>query len=223
MQRRRVLAALAAAVATAGCGGQAGSDGDADTGDKSPTASPTARETATDTATDAPETTTGAGTDTGTPVEDPGAGGPPTHGPGERFVVEGDPSVAYTFHRFARADSLGPIGREPDQGTFLVAECTVETLGSGPIAVPVESILLRGGVRLVARQDDTDAASADDRVDLPPLTDETVFPNEPVRGVLVYDLPTTPGNDYYVQITPPDADGPEHRVPVGPVEDLPAL
>jgi hypothetical protein len=220
MRRRRVLAALGAVAATAGCVGQRGTE--------SPTASSTATATGTGTGTadetaTASETATATPTGTGTAVEDPAPEGPPTHALGERFVVEGGPPVAYTFHRFARAARLGPIGREPDQGVFLVAECTVENLGDTPLVVPIESILLRGGVRLVARQDDTDAASADDRLDLPPLTDETAFPDDPLRGVLAYDLPTTPGNDYYVRITPPDADAPEHRVPVGPVEDLPDL
>ncbi|ESS06687.1 MAG: hypothetical protein A07HB70_00957 [uncultured archaeon A07HB70] len=106
---------------------------------------------------------------------------------------------------------------------FLVVECTVVNRGGSATAVPIESIALRGGVRLFARQDDTDAASADDRVDLPPLTDETMFSGVPLRGVLAYDMPSDPRNDLYVRITPPNADDPEHHVPVGSVESLPSL
>lgn len=212
MRRRTLLAALGTAL-VAGCGGQGG-PGPETPDDGTETATATATETATATATPAPSPTE---------AMTPAADGVPTHALGESFVVDGAPAVGYTFHRFTTADSLGPIGREPDQGVFLVAECTVENRGGSATAVPIESIALRGGVRLFARQDDTDAGAADDRVDLPPLTDETMFPGEPIRGVLVYDLPAGPGSDLYVRITPPDADEPEHRVPVGPVGELPSL
>jgi hypothetical protein len=222
VRRRTVLAALGAALAAAaGCGsrGEGAPETPADTPTpESSTPASTAEETRSPTATPA-----------GTATETSGSVGietttEPTHGLDERFVVDGQPPIAYTFHRFARAERLGPIGREPDQGAFLVAECTVESLAGSPIAVPIEDIVLRGGVRLFARQDDTDAAAADDRIDLPPLTDETVFPETPLRGVLAYDLPAAPDNDYYVQITPPgEAETPVHRVPVGPLESLPEL
>jgi hypothetical protein len=212
-----VLAALGAALAAAaGCGsrGEAPPETPADT--PTPTATPTAEATPTPTA-----TPTDTATDGGVGIETTAE---PTHGLDERFVVDGQPAVAYTFHGFARAERLGPIGREPDQGSFLVAECTVESFAEGPIAVPIEDIVLRGGARLFARQDDTDAASADRRVDLPPLTDETMFPETPLRGVLAFDLPATQGNDYYLRITPPgETETPAHRVTVGPLESLPEL
>ena len=208
MRRRTVLAALAASLS--GCGSAA-----------DPTATQPPETTP---ATEAPtETPTATATAAGTPSATPVAGDP-THGLGERFVVEGERPVAYTFTRFLSADRLGPIGREADQGAFLVADCTVENRWREPLAVPVEEIVLRGGVRLFARQDDTDAAAADDRVDLPPLTDETTFPGTPVRGVLAFDVPADPDNDYYLSITPPgDAEEPVHRVPLGRLADLPAL
>lgn len=216
-----MLAALGTALAAAaGCGGrgEGAPETPADTATESSTPAPTAEATETPTATPAGTATETSGSvDIETVAE-------PTHDLDERFVVEGQPAIAYTFHRFARADRLGPIGREPDQGSFVVVECTVESLAGSPIAVPIEDIVLRGGVRLFARQDDTDAAAADSRVDQPPLTDETLFPETPLRGVLAYDLPATPGNDYYVRITPPgEPETPAHRVPVGPLESLPEL
>lgn len=217
MRRRTVLGALLGTlVGAAGCGERSGPAPGEGEGEKSPTPEDTATDTPTPAATR---------TEAPTAAVDVASDGPPTHGPGERFVVEGSPSVAYTAHSFARADRLGPIGREPSQGAFVVADVTVETLGSDPLVVPIDSIRLRGGVRLVARQDDTDAAAADDRVDGPPLTDETLFPQTPLRGVLAYDLPTTPENDYYVQFDPVDAEeqGQAHRVPVGPLADVPRL
>ncbi|MEF8820248.1 MAG: hypothetical protein V5A31_13455 [Haloferacaceae archaeon] len=223
MRRRTVLATLGAALAAAaGCGGRGESPTDTppsspEAADTPVTASPTDARTPTRTATsgDASSASGDVGIQTATE---------PTHGLGERFVVEGQQPVAYTFHRFARAERLGPIGREPDQGAFLVVECTVENMTRQPMAVPIEEIVLRGGVRLFARQDDTDAAAADDRVDLPPLTDETIFRGTPLRGVLAFDLPAAAGNDYYIRITPPgDAETPVHRVPVGPLESLPEL
>lgn len=213
-----MLAALGATLGgIAGCGAR---ESGPSTTEGSPTAtdaSATATRTPTRTPTDEPTAET-TGSVTVTTV------GEPVHGLDERFVVEGQPPLAYRVNGLRRADRLGPIGREPDQGAFLVVDCTVESLASGPIAVPIEDIVLRGGVRLFARQDDTDAAAADRRVDLPPLTDETLFPDDPLRGVLVFDLPATEGNDYYLRITPPgEPDTPAHRVTVGPLESVAAL
>ena len=217
MRRRTVLAGVAAVLAAAaGCGGRGGgaTETPADTPDTtSVTPTPTPEETPTATATETSDGSVGIQTT-----------GEPTHGLDERFVVDGPRPIAYTFHRFSRADRLGPIGREPDQGAFLVVECTVENAASDPMPVPIEDIVLRGGVRLFARQDDTDAAAADDRVDLPPLTDETVFPGTPLRGVLAFDLPAAEDNDYYLRITPPgDPETPVHRVPVGTLDSLSEL
>lgn len=221
MRRRTVLATLGSALAVAaGCGGRGESPTDtslSEATDAPATATPTDEGTPTPTATATDASTSAGGVGIQTATE-------PTHGLDERFVVEGQQPVAYTFHRFARAERLGPIGREPDQGAFLVVECTVENRAGSPMAVPIEDIVLRGGVRLFARQDDTDAAAADDRVDLPPLTDETIFPGDPLRGVLAFDLPATEGNDYYLRITPPgDVETPVHRVTVGTLESLPEL
>jgi hypothetical protein len=213
-----VLAALGATLGgIAGCGAR---QSEPSPTERPPTATdtPTPQATPTPAPTDAPTATEAEASVGITTV------GEPVHGLDERFVVEGQPSVAYRVNGLRRADRLGPIGREPDQGAFLVVDCTVESLANGPIAVPIEDIVLRGGVRLFARQDDTDAASADRRVDLPPLTDETLFPNDPLRGVLAFDLPTTAGNDYYLRITPPgDADTPAHRVTVGRLESIDPL
>ncbi len=217
MRRRTLLAALGTTL-VAGCGGRR--DPGPDTPDDgAETATITTAGTVTEAGTPAP---TGTATASPTPAPTTTAG-VPTHALGEPFAVDGAPTVAYTFHRLGTADRLGPIGREPDQGVFLVAECTVVNRGGSATAVPIESIALRGGVRRFARQDDTDAASADDRLDLPPLTDETMFSGVPLRGVLAYDVPSDPRNDLYVRITPPNADDPEHHVPVGSVARLPSL
>jgi hypothetical protein len=222
VRRRTLLSALGAALAAAaGCGGRG--EGPAETpasaSESADTASATPAPTDAETPTPAPTTTETSTGGVGIQTTEV-----PTHRLDERFVVEGQQPIAYTFHRFARAERLGPIGREPDQGSFLVVECTVENAAREPMPVPIEDIVLRGGVRLFARQDDTDAAAADDRVDLPPLTDETVFPDVPLRGVLAFDLPAAESNDYYLRITPPgDPETPVHRVPVGTLESLPEL
>lgn len=108
---------------------------------------------------------------------------------------------------------------------FVVVDMTAEKLSGGDAAVPVESIILRGGVVKRSSTELSNAAANDERIDRPSLADTNAFPGEPVRGVLAYDVPRGPSDRLYLRITPPDdtSDEAAHAVPVGPLDGIPPL
>lgn len=216
MHRRKYLTALAAlSTGIAGCSG-----GESSTETETPTATPTA--TATQTRTPTP-TPTATATPTATPV--PTMAGPPSHRFDERFVVgEGAGAYAYTFHQFLRADRLGQTNLEP-RGVFLVADLTAENLSRRSDAVPIESMVLRGGLIKYVDVSVTNSAETDARLDGQSLADATVPEGQSVRGFVVYDVPRDPANDLFLRITPPNDEGDEvaHVVRVGPYDTIPSL
>lgn len=216
MHRRELLSALSVGLATglAGCNGE-----------ESPTTTPVETDTATATPTPTP-TPTATPTRTPTPTATPTATGPPRHGLGERFVVgEGNAAWAYTVHRFWTADRLGVTRSQTPEGVFLGCDLTVEKLRGDDRPVPTESIVMRGGIVVYPGVVDTNAAADDSRIDGVPLTNATGFVREPLRGVLVYDVPPTATAAYFLRITPSTTDeaSAAHVVPVGPTDALPAL
>lgn len=185
---------------------------------ETPTATPTETPTPTPTATPTPTPTpTPTSTPTPTPTD------PRTHSLGERFVVgDGSTAYAYTAHRFLRADKLGQFGGFKPKGVFIIGDLTVEKLGGGRSAVPIESFALRGGAIRNVNVDATNAAEGDKRIDRQSLADIIIFSGDPTRGVIVFDAPRDSSNDYYLRITPPNtsSDDAAHKVPIGPYDEL---
>jgi hypothetical protein len=222
MRRRQYLSALAGlCAAVAGCSGGSGSSTETPTPTGTPTPTPTATATPTETPTPTP-TATATPTETPTPTPT----GPPSHPVGERFVVgEGSQAFAYTVHRFLRADRLGLGSGFRPQGVFVIADLTAEKLSGDRAAVPVESMILRGGVVKRVQVDLTNAAESDERLDQQSLAEVMAFPEKPVRGLIVYDAPRDPSNDLYLRLTPPNTDSDEaaHAVPIGPYDTITPL
>ncbi|MFB6304346.1 MAG: hypothetical protein ABEH47_04205 [Haloferacaceae archaeon] len=190
-----------------------------------PTATPTETPTPTPTETPTP-TPTETPTETPTPTPTPTPTGPPNHPTGERFVVgEGSSAFAYTAHRFLRAERLGRGKGLPARGVYVIGDFTVEKLSGRYSPVPVESMVLRGGVVQRVQVDVTNAAPDDDRIDRQSLANVAAFPDEPVRGIVVYDVPPDAAGDLYVRITPPNASGTDvaHDVPIGPLDSIESL
>lgn len=195
-----------------------------------PTPTPTPTETPTPTPTETPTPTptpTPTETPTPTPTETPTPAptGPPSHPTGERFVVgTGTDAFAYTVHRSWQADRLGRGRGRPANGVFIVVDMTAEKLSGRYSAVPIESIVLRGGVVERVDVDATNGAPDDDRIDLQSLANVAAFPDRPVRGVIVYDARPDLAEDLYLRITPPDAeDEGVHTVPLGPLDSIDSL
>jgi hypothetical protein len=212
MRRRQYLSALA--VLSAGIAG-CSEGGESPTETATSTATPTATATATPT-----ETPTPTPTPTAVPTR------LPTHEMGERFVVgTGNRAFAYTVHRVLRAQQLGMGDGLQARGVFVIADMTVEKVSGDRDAVPVESIILRGGVLKRVNAELTNAAANDDRLDRRSLADTMAFPREPVRGVVAYDVPRDASNDLYLRITPPNDDSDEaaHAVPIGPYDTITPL
>jgi hypothetical protein len=141
----------------------------------------------------------------------------------ERFVVgEGSQAFAYTVHRFLQTKSVSPVIPEAE-GVYLILDMTVENLTGQKDVVPREAIRIFGG----ARKSPIPSLSyhAGNRLDLMSLADITVRPNDPTRGVLAYEVPDDPSNDYYLRITPPNDTSDEgvHTVPIGTVDTIPQL
>ena len=218
MRRRQYMVAFA--TVCSGIAGCSSEDPSTETDTERP-ASATPTETPTTTPTERPTATP---TETATPTATPTPTGPPLHELGERFVVgEGSLAFAYTFHQFLQAQSLGGLRRDA-RGVFIIADLTIENLTGREAAVPIESIRLRGGARKRVDEDMSNAAGYDPRIDQRSLANVTVIPNRPTRGVLVYDVPMDPSNDYYLRVTPPDASDEEvHTVPIGTIDTIPHL
>ena len=221
MERRSLLVAFGSAC-TGGLAGYAlGASGDDGGGSKqsietAETETPTATPTPTDTPTPTP-------TDTPTPTATPRPY--PTHDFGETFTVSGTATeFRYTFHGAFRADRVGRFGGIPAEGVYAGAVLTVGNRTNSRTAVPLQSIVLRGGVRKYPNVDATNAAGRDERVGEASLADTTLYPDEPVRGVVVYDFKAKDAGDLAVHVVPPDLDGPTpHVVPLGPLSELDEL
>lgn len=240
MERRSLLVALGSAFG----GGLAGyavgasesggteaapaSPGDAGDEQSIDAAATTPSETETPTATTMP-TATATSTPTPTPTATPTATATPspypTHGFDESFAVSGSSTdFRYTVHRAFRADTIGRFGGTPAEGVYVGVVLTVESRTNSRTAVPLQSIVLRGGVRKFPDIDATNAGERDDRVNEESLANATLYPDRPVRGVVVYEFDPDAANDLSVHVTPPDIDGPTpHVVPLGPVSGLDAL
>lgn len=232
MERRSLLVALGSAFTGGLAGyvlGAAGSDeGDSAQSIEAAAETPTATPTPTATATPTPEPTpTPTPTATPSPTPTPTATPRPypTHDFGETFTVSGSSTAfRYTVHSAFRADSVGRFGGMPAEGVYAGAVLTVENLTGSRRAVPLRSIVLRGGVRKFPNVDATNAAGTDERIGETSLADATLYPEEPVRGVVVYDFKAEDAGDLSVQIVPPDIDGPiPHVVPLGPLSGLDEL
>ena len=234
MERRSLLVALGSAVTGGLVGyvlGEAGGRTDDDGSEQSieaaaATATPTATPTATATSTATPTaaaTPTATATSTPTPTATPRPY--PTHGFGEPFTV-GGPSTEfrYTVHGAFRADTVGRFGGIPAEGVYAGVVLTVENLTGSRRAVPLQSIVLRGGVRKFPKADATNAAERDDRVGEQSLANATLYPDEPVRGVVVYDVEPEDAGDLSIHVVPPNIDGPvPNVVPLGPLSGLDEL
>ncbi|MFB6161159.1 MAG: DUF4352 domain-containing protein [Haloferacaceae archaeon] len=205
MKRRQALAAVVTALTrgAAGCSGGGGTDTETTgaTATPTPTSTPTATATATPTATPTP-----------TPTQ-------PTHEVGESFTLG---SVRYTVDALFTADALGPTRTEEADGTFLLAVFTVENLRSETLNSPVGEVTLRAeGVIKNLDRGASEAAAADDRLDVESLAAATVAPNETAQGVIGFDAPAGP--DYRLEVPPPSGDGTAHVVPVGDLADVERL
>lgn len=222
MRRRSLLVALGSAV-TGGLAGYAlGVMGSDDAGTEqsveaataeTPTSTPTATPTATPTPTPTP---------TATPTPGQTSTSAPTHEFGEAFAVSG-PSTEfrYTVHSVFRADMVGRFGGVPAEGVYVGVVLTAENRTGSRGAVPLESVVLRGGVRTFPNADATNAAGRDDRIDEQSLADTTLYPEEPVRGVVVYDIDPESAGDLAVHFVPPNVDeAVPHVVPLGPLSGL---
>ena len=187
----------------------------------------TSTETSTPTETPAPtETPTPTPTETPTPT--------PTATPEPRYPVYefdeaftvGGPSTEfrYVVHRAFWADSVGRFGGVPAEGVYVGAVVTAENRGQGRTPVPLQNVVLRGGVRKYPTTEAANAAEYDDRLEGRSLANVSLYPDNPVRGVVVYDL--APGNagDLALHFTPPDVDAPlPHVVRFGPLDGLDPL
>lgn len=217
MDRRTLLSSLGAGCLAllAGC-----NTGTESTPTATRTATPTATPTRTRTATSTPTPTP-----TATATSTPTAGGPPRHALGERFVVgEGNRAWGYTFRRFLRAERVGVSNREAN-GVYVVADATAENLTGRAAPVPIESIVLRGGVIEYVLQGVTDTAASDNRLETKSLATISLAAGQSARGILVYDVPDDPSKDYFLRIAPPDTAAEEtvHVVPIGSVGSLTSL
>ncbi len=218
MERRSLLVALGSAV-TGGLVGYVLGEAGTETNDGGSEQSiEAAAATATPTATPTPTPTP---TATPTPTPRPY----PTHGFGETFTVGGSSTeFRYTVHGAFRADTVGRFGGIPAEGVYAGAVLTVENRTSSRRAVPLRSIVLRGGVRKFPNADATNAAGRDDRVGEQSLANATLYPDEPVRGVVVYDVEPEDADDLSIHVVPPNIDGPiPNVVPLGPLSGLDEL
>lgn len=138
---------------------------------------------------------------------------------------EGSNAFAYTVHGFMRADRLGQFGGYPADGVYVVGDMTVEKLSGDGMPVPIESFILRGGAIRKVDVDATNDGAKDPRIDAQSLANVVVYPRKGVRGIIVYDAPRDPSNDYRLRITPPGREGDDvaHRVPIGPYDELPPV
>jgi hypothetical protein len=88
----------------------------------------------------------------------------------------------------------------------------------------VRSIVLRGGLRKYPGTEATNAAGRDDRIGEESLANATLYPGEPVRGVVVYEFDPARATTLSLHLVPPDIDGPTpHVVPLGPLSELEPL
>lgn len=218
MRRRRLLAGIGAAClgAASGCGGQSDQPTATETGTGTPTATPTSTPTET-------PTETASATPTATPAPTP-----VSHGRGERFVVdEGDEPFAYTVNGFRRADRLLTT-TAPEGTAFLVVTCTVENLQAGAATLPEGDVWLRApDVRKSVSVSASNAAGSDSRIGEPSLTQGSLLPDSPRRGVVVFPNAPLAPTDYRLLFTPPGTRGPisadptdTHQVPVGSLRDV---
>jgi hypothetical protein len=235
MERRSLLVALGSAVAGGLTGYALGASGGNDAestqsieaaGAATPgaTATPTETPTPTPTETSTPtptETPTPAPTPTPTPTPTPY----PTHGFGESFVVSGaSTEFRYVVHSVFRSETVGRFGGIPAEGVYVGAVLTVENRTDSRTAVPVRSIILRGGIKKYPKTEATNAAGRDDRIGEQSLANATLYPDEPVRGVVVYEFDPERATTLSLHAVPPDIDGPTpHVVPLGPLADLEPL
>jgi hypothetical protein len=204
--------------------GDGGDEQSIDAAATTPTATDTPAPTPTETPTPTPAATP-TPTPAATPTPTPTPSRYPTHGFGESFAVSGaSTDFRYVFHRVFRADTIGRFGGTPAEGVYVGAVLTAENRTNSRTAVPLKSIVLRGGVRKFPDTDATNTAGLDDRVGEESLAKATLHPNEPVRGVVVYEFEPDAASDLSVHVTPPDIDGPTpHVVPLGPLSELDAL
>ncbi|MFB6298038.1 MAG: DUF4352 domain-containing protein [Salinirussus sp.] len=226
MNRRGVLRVLCTGVVGlfAGCGTEEPTPTATATATATATPTPTATPTVTATPTPTP-TATATATPTAMATPTPTATGPPTHALGERFVVgDGRRAWAYRFHRFWRSQRIGISNREAD-GVYVVADVTVENLTGASSGVPIDSLVVRGGVIKYPLVEASAAAANDPRLDTQSLAFAAVTAGATVRGVLAYDVPETASNDYFLRITPPGSSrsmtDAAHVVSIGPVTSLP--
>ena len=231
MDRRTLLVALGSSVAGGVVGygfGRAGGDGAAGR-NAAETSTPSVRstETPTPTATGTPTATptetptpTATGTPTATPVPHP------THATGDSFTVDdASGGFRYVVHGFFKADAIGRFdGVEAESGVFVGASLTVENLGRSKRAVPIDDLVLRGGVIKHVDAEMTNAIERDDRTDLKSLANRLCYPDDPERGAIVFDAPRDSSHDYRLHVrSPDDPESTQHVVHIGTLSEIEPL
>ncbi|MFB6169396.1 MAG: hypothetical protein ABEJ43_11215 [Haloferacaceae archaeon] len=229
MERRSLLVAVGSAVAGGLAGYVLGASGLQDgpqeqTIEAATTETPAAATTETATATPTP-TPTETPTPTTTPTPTSTATPYPTHEFGESFVVSGaSTEFRYVVHSAFRSETVGRFDGVPAEGVYVGVVLTVENRTSARTAVPLRSIVLRGGVREYPSAEASNAAGEDDRIGEPSLANATLYPDEPVRGVVVYDFDPERAGTLSLHVVPPDVDGPvPHVLPLGPLSAIEPL
>jgi hypothetical protein len=222
MKRRKLLATCGTVVAGlfAGCSG--GGGGATATPTETPTETPTATptETPTETPTATP-TETATETPTETAAQTPSS---PTHEVGDEFTVgTGGNRLTYRIRSLYRADTIGSSAdNDTAEGAFLLVVMDLTNPTGEATGFP------RNQFRAVNEQQlryideaASDKISADDRVNVDPLTYATIRANSTKTGAVAFDLDTD--QSYRLRILPTGEEGETHHVPVGQVTSYPAL
>ena len=202
-----MLGASVAGLAGCSSGGSGGGSGESTPATDQPT------DTATTTQTPSP-TATATATPEPTSV---------TESIGTAFTVgEGDGAIGFTVQELVRAQALGPTQNEEADDTFVIVIMSVENPQSQSIDVPSDRMKLRAeGTIKNVDIDASEAVTSDSRLDADSVAAASVTSGGTKTGAVVFDAPSE--GDYRLEITPPSEAGRTHVVPIGPLDDLPAV